>query len=224
MSRATFGRIVIGMTLCVAVDSSATHAQVVQLPTIHSFGVSTTVSVPDRGGAFWGGTAVRRTGNVARRFPVRVPMGNPIFRNNLQNGARLISRSNATATIVDLRDWDRAVLAEARRRKSQTDPAPNAVDRRAADISRHVATRSNGTPHRRESVRLAPRVGSTARGASRPHFPTSSVGPRIGEKINESNDDFSQLTYDQLMSRGRAAMTARRYRLAKKYFQAAAGD
>jgi hypothetical protein len=212
MSRTTFGRIVIGMSLCVAIDSSATHAQVVQLPTVSSFGVSTTVSVPDHGSIFLGGSTVGRTGSVGRGFAV--PGGHPLLWGNLQNGARSISRSRGTATIIDLREWDKAVLAEARRRKSRTGSTPNAVDCRAAAISRHVAT----SPHGRESGQLGPRDGSTALRA------TSSTRPRVGGWKQDSNDDFSQLTYHQLMSRGRAAMAARQYRLAKKYFQSAAGD
>lgn len=223
MSRMAFGRIVLGMTACVAVESFS-HAQVVQLPTVRSFGVSTTVSVPDHGGGFLGGTAIGRSSSAARGLPLRVPGVNPLFRGNSRIGGRFVSRASATATIIDLREWDRAVLAAARRRAGNADPTPDAVERRAADISRHVATRTNGASPPPRSGRLAPRVGSTARGASRPRFPRISAGPRGGEEKDEPDVDFSLLTYDQLMARGRAAMAARRYRLAKKYFQAAAGD
>ncbi len=145
MTRATFARIgttfLLSAACFLSAVCSATHAQVVQLPTFHSFVVSTTVSVPDRGGIVLGGTTNQRASSARRHVigPDRFLV------DSLRNNSGTVSRAHATATIIDLAEWDKAVLAEARRRESQAGTAPDATHRRAAFLSRHVATRSNGS-------------------------------------------------------------------------------
>lgn len=84
----------------------------VQLPTFHQFGVSTTVVVPDRGGLYLGGvgsSSTERSG-FRRSFLPGI-------------GSRGVGRTSSAggisvhATIIDHNEIDRALLAEAARRR-----------------------------------------------------------------------------------------------------------
>jgi len=81
----------------------------VQLPTFHVFGVSTTVLVPDRGSAYLGGV------NSARRGGQQFGPGNRAYGRTTSAGG-----VSASATIIDLGEMDRALLAEAARRRGAT--------------------------------------------------------------------------------------------------------
>ena len=87
------------VTMTCFVENS--HAQLqnvtVQLPTYHYFGVSTTVSVPDRGGLYMGGVNRSRWGRRGR--------------------ATSAGGMSINATIIDHDAMDRALLAEAARRR-----------------------------------------------------------------------------------------------------------
>lgn len=78
-------------------------ATTVQLPTFSVFNVTTTVSVPDRGGISLGG--------VDRGVDATVSRG-PI-RNRASSGSRTASGMSVHATIIDHSELDRAVLASA---------------------------------------------------------------------------------------------------------------
>jgi hypothetical protein len=84
---------VIAGLLCLAGDRA--DAQIVQLPTFRSFGVSTTVSVPDRGSVSLGGISSNRSGYVERGLPILGvgPFGGPAFAN------RAIGRQSQTAGV-----------------------------------------------------------------------------------------------------------------------------
>jgi len=98
----------------------------VQLPSFSFFTVNTTVSVPDRGGAYLGGVNRGRDGSIVRGFaPPNKAIG----------GDRLASGASVHATIIDHDEIDRALLAAAARRSGTTiDPA----DAKAAALSKHV--------------------------------------------------------------------------------------
>jgi hypothetical protein len=83
-------------------------AQVVQLPTFEFFGVSTTVMVPDRGGLTAAGVARGRSTSHIRGIPVG-PAANDLF------AAREASGLGVTATVHDLAELDRQILASAPR-------------------------------------------------------------------------------------------------------------
>jgi hypothetical protein len=83
----------------------------VQLPTFSLFTVNTTVSVPDGGGAYLGGVNRAASGRVERGVP-----GIP-FRNRGFGSARSASGMHVSATIIDHKEMDEAILAEAASRR-----------------------------------------------------------------------------------------------------------
>ena len=89
----------------------AQFTQTVQLPTFHVTGVSTTVIVPDRGSVYLGG--VHRSSIGSRQF------GTPLsgFRNRAIGRASAAGSMSIHATIIDHDEIDRALLAEAARRR-----------------------------------------------------------------------------------------------------------
>jgi hypothetical protein len=92
------------------------HAQAIQLPTFHNFSVSTAVSVPDRGGAYLGGVNRAASGSVSRGIPFlsKAP-GVGRWGGSRAIGSTIGSSGvGVTATIIDHRELDAAVLAEAR--------------------------------------------------------------------------------------------------------------
>ena len=124
----------LAVAVAIAVGGSAAAQQpplpatTVQLPTFSFFTVQTTVSVPDRGGAFLGGINRGRDGRVARGF-------GPL-QNVATGGDRLASGASVHARIIDTDEIDRMLLAAAAKRSgSVVDPALA----KAAAISKHVA-------------------------------------------------------------------------------------
>ncbi|MCO6453947.1 MAG: hypothetical protein J5I93_01420 [Pirellulaceae bacterium] len=117
---------------------STVHAQAVQLPSFHYFTVSTSVLVPDRGGAYLGGISRSQTGSVSRGVPLlgKVPGADRLFRNQGIAASQSASGVSVHATIIDNAELDRAVLAAAADRPSGLDPQ---IAGRAAFLARHVA-------------------------------------------------------------------------------------
>ena len=77
---------------------------VVQLPTYSFFSVATTVSVPDRGGAYLGG--------VGRAQAGRSRFGSPLFpAQGALGSSRNVGGLSVSADIHDLRELDRALLS-----------------------------------------------------------------------------------------------------------------
>jgi hypothetical protein len=67
-----------------------------------------------------------------------LPVAGRLFGNRGIAAARSASSAQVSATIIDLQQWDRAVLAEAAARRGQN-AGDRGVERKAAFISRHVA-------------------------------------------------------------------------------------
>jgi len=126
---------------CVSVAVVA-QAQVVQLPTFHSFSVSTTVSVPDRGAAYLGGVSRGAWSSSSRGVPGfgKVPGLNRLFTNRGSGSSVSSSHAYATATIIDHAEMDRTLLAEAAARRGEPGVASE-TDRRAAYLSEFIARR-----------------------------------------------------------------------------------
>lgn len=80
-------------------------ATTVQLPTFSFFTISTTVSVPDSGGAFLGGVGRRGTGSRTNGPP---GFGNRSTASSIGGGGVSVG-----AQIIDLRAMDKQLLAEA---------------------------------------------------------------------------------------------------------------
>jgi len=113
-------------------------ATTVQLPTFSFFTVQTTVSVPDRGGAFLGGINRGRDGRVARGFG---PLQNAAI-----GGDRLASGASVHARIIDTDEIDRMLLAAAAKRAgTPVDPALA----KASAISKHVGVAVSGAAEHR---------------------------------------------------------------------------
>lgn len=87
-------------------NGDVVSAQVIQLPTFHQFSVGTTVLVPDGGSAYLGGVDYARYGS-SRRGPFNRSSSSSV-------GSAGVS---VHATIIDHEELDRAVLAEAARKR-----------------------------------------------------------------------------------------------------------
>jgi hypothetical protein len=102
----------------------------VQLPTFSFFTVSTTVSVPDSGGAYLGGISRGRTSSTSRGLPLwaKSPWFSPLGAS--RGAASELSRGGMSvhATIIDHRELDEAVLAAA----SRAGPSTATADARSS--------------------------------------------------------------------------------------------
>ena len=97
---------------CLLLSAEPSAAQTaVQLPTIQQFGVTTTIVVPDGGTAYLGG--VNRSSRGSSSFGAGLPgLGNRGFGRTSSAGGVSVS-----TMIIDHREIDRALLAEAARRR-----------------------------------------------------------------------------------------------------------
>jgi len=114
-----------GVIMAVAVGlylhpTSAAHGQVIHLPTVSTFSVRTTVVVPDAGTAHLGSIRRYRSQRTSRGVPLLsgIPYINRGFRNTAIARESSTGSATVTATIIDLDELDKAVLAEADRRKT----------------------------------------------------------------------------------------------------------
>ena len=107
----------------------------VQLPTFRFFTVNTTVSVPDRGAAYLGG--ISRAGDQSST------RGAGPLRSRAISSGRSASTVSVHATIIDHAELDRAVLAEAARRRGSI--ATDAVAAEADYLSSHVGRSAPGS-------------------------------------------------------------------------------
>lgn len=119
MCRQFFYAASLALVVCLPVAAQAPPATTVQLPTFSLFTVNTTVSVPDGGGVFLGGVNRAASGRIERGVP-----GVP-FRSRGIGSVRSASGMHVTATIIDHKEMDEAILAEAAARRG----APLVEDR-----------------------------------------------------------------------------------------------
>jgi len=89
--------------------SQAARAQVVQLPSMHTFSMSTSVLVPDSGRAY-----LRGANRSSHWMKSRGPGWGPLGRNVGRGGGVAASGGTITATIIDHSELDALVLDEAR--------------------------------------------------------------------------------------------------------------
>ncbi len=147
----------LAFAILLGIGTSVGLGQTVQLPTFSNFSVNTTVSVPDRGSASLGGIGSSRVGSTSRGIPGlgRVPgFGNP-FRARAIGRQAGSSQARVHATIIDHREWDAAVLAEAKRRRGERVASPDGrnnppvvvdrVEARARFLTAHVGRATFGS-------------------------------------------------------------------------------
>jgi hypothetical protein len=124
----------------VAAAAAGARGQTIQLPEFHVFSVHTTVSVPDGGAAYLGGVARARSDAGSRGAPLagKLPFAGRLFHNRGIAAGRRVAAAQASATIIDLDEMDRAVLAEAAtRRGGESDK--RLVEQPAKTLSAQVA-------------------------------------------------------------------------------------
>jgi hypothetical protein len=104
------------------------HAQVVQLPTFRFFGLSTTVSVPDRGSASLGGVSRSATSRSEHGLPIlsRVPVAGRTFGNRAIAGRTETSGASVSAYIHDFETMEEERLGQAAAGPRRSLPAKQA--------------------------------------------------------------------------------------------------
>ena len=191
------------LVVCVAVvgvlavgSSARGQAQVpttVQLPTFRFFTVQTSVSVPDGGGAYLGGMKNARDSSLTRGFGP--------FRNRGIGSDRGAGGMSVHATIIDLKEMDDAILAEAAAGR----PGAAAFDADAARaelLSRHVGKTFAST---------------TARAASAPPPLTESVAAIRAQ--NAAAAEARSAEAAQYFAKAELAETEGKPAVAKYYYQ-----
>jgi hypothetical protein len=90
------------------------HAQVIQLPTFRFFGLSTTVSVPDRGSAHLGGVSRSATSRSENGLPLlsSAPFAGRAFGNRATAGATELGGASVSAYIHDFDAMDEELLGQ----------------------------------------------------------------------------------------------------------------
>ncbi len=127
------------------------NAQVVQLPTFQFFGMSTTVSVPDRGGAYLGGASSSSIGGFERGLPGLGRTAAPI-RNGAIGGRAQSSGVTISASIHDFEAMDQQLLGRGNakavpraRRFGQARTAPDIAGRSSVVELRRRQSAANVT-------------------------------------------------------------------------------
>lgn len=112
------------LTSCVSLFADQPVATTVQLPTFNTFSVSTTVSVPDRGGAYLGGIGRAYSGRNENGIPIvgKLPFLGPITGGRGIGSSTSSSGVSVHATIIDHEELDKAVLAEAASKRGAESP------------------------------------------------------------------------------------------------------
>lgn len=182
--------------------AASAHAQAVQLPTFRSFGVQTSVSVPDRGGMVLGGVNSASSGSTTRGF-------GPL-RSRASGSSVGAATTSVHATIIDHREWDEAVLAEARRRRGEEVTSFDNVAAPAADP--HTAAKA---------ARLSRQI---AQRADRPAaMPASAAGPSLAEvrATAAARQQAKQREAAEKLAAGIASEEAGKLSSARGYYESA---
>lgn len=139
------------IAVAVVLLGSAAHAQLqqpttIQLPTFSYFTVSTTVLVPDGGGAYLGGISRSQSGSRERGVPLggKMPFASPLFRNRGIASTQAGGGMSVHATIIDHQEIDAAVLEEGLARRglpaSALEPPPVVVARPTSNAAAGVSS------------------------------------------------------------------------------------
>lgn len=119
----------------------------IQLPTTTSFGINTTVMVPDAGATRLGSVRRGASGLSSSGFPMLsyVPGASPLFRGHAFGSSYSAGQSSVKVHIILSKEIEADVLAEAERRvatRKSVNPNGNAeTQQRAAFITRNIGRR-----------------------------------------------------------------------------------
>ena len=176
------------------------RAQVLQLPVVSQFSIGTSVLVPDRGTVTLGSLSRSRYRSVRRGHPLRsLPYLGRVSGNQARSQATRLSEVQVTASIIDHRALDQAVLAEAARRNDAGRRRPSRAQVLAGQL---VPRRAGVTPTRRyRNSRAAPR---------RPTKPTGTT-VTAAEELQQVLTRASQAVRD-----GKSGAARIFYRMARK--------
>jgi hypothetical protein len=123
-------RLLVGLT-CIAASAPWASAQVLQLPSMHTFEVQTSVMVPDSGGMSLAGASRAAMASSTRGVPGWGPLGRNAASSRIAGASGMMVR----ATIIDHEELDRRTLGAATGRRA-TD------SRTDADAARISSARS----------------------------------------------------------------------------------
>ena len=125
---------------CIFSGVQPIFAQIIQLPTFHTFSIATTVSIPDRGSMSLGGVDRASFGRAGAGVPGLggIPGAGRLFGNRGIGAGVQSAGASATATIMDLQELDQSVQAQATS-KDSPEPTNPAVARKAAFLTQHIA-------------------------------------------------------------------------------------
>ncbi len=147
MSRFQPGSIGMLITPLLFCMNGIADAQIVQLPTFRTFGMSTTVSVPDRGSASLGGVSSSSMYRRERGLPGfgNAPFGSRALGNRTIAGGARTGGLNVSAQIHDFEAMEHDLLRNARGVAGRSPPkthAPDVAGRSSiAELRRQQATR-----------------------------------------------------------------------------------
>ena len=182
-------------------------AQTVQLPTFSFFSVSTTVSVPDNGGAFMGG--INRVATGRNEFGVP-GLAFPGFQNRSIGQDMSASNVWATATIHDFDAMDQAIL---------NSPSPN-------DFAHEGTSRWNTNLNLPAVPRIAPAIQLDAVNLAGNWRAEPSAVPASNIAAEEAARDTRRAARsseaDSYFARGQQAEADGKPSVAKIYYQMAA--
>jgi hypothetical protein len=121
------------VVFCIALADGA-QAQVVQLPTFRFFGISTTVSVPDSGGAYLGGNSRSSRGSIHRGLPglSKAPVVGRPFGNRGIAGSTETGGMSVHAQIHDFEAMEQALVGQATEVARHSPPAARFSNHAAA--------------------------------------------------------------------------------------------
>ena len=186
--------------LLLACVAQAGRAQVLQLPVVSQFSIGTSVLVPDRGRVTLGSLSRSRYHSVRRGHPLRsLPYLGRVSGDRARSQVVRLSEVQVTASIIDHRALDRAVLAEAARRN----------DSGSGQLSRAQLLAGQLAP-RRAGVMAARRYRSS-RAAPRPPTKPVDTSLTVTEELQQLLTRASQATSD-----GKPGAARIFYRMARK--------
>ena len=196
-----------GAALILACNSAL--AQTVQLPTLQTFSVNTSVLVPDRGQTYLGGITRARSGSSTRGLPgiSGVPFANRLTKNRGLALERSATSAYVTATIIDHAELDRQVRARATRPSALTEHQVS-VQQRADFLAKHLARPATDPP---SDVALTKQLAV--------HNELDRI--RKQNELAESNRKANAMRY---IAKGKAAEKAGKRSLARTYYKMAAKD